>query len=234
VPEQEWSDAGSYDLDGGGEGEGLEIIQEGYGKYRRPDEEPPEDKAKKERTARIRLWAVVGAVAIVLFGAIMLSFGGGGEDEEELLREITSLNEATRLFDYGDTLAVGMIKRRFDMYGSQLPFTDALIVSYLFLDHPVEVWVGVCNLQSLAGDAFDLLQAETDPATNPLWRSQSEFERLGRTITNVAGRGQRNYFFQDSNMLVWITADSIAAVHALNATLNTNLRDWLASSGLGY
>jgi len=233
VPEQEWSEAGSYDLDSG-DGDGLEIVQEGYGKYRRPDEQPPEDKAKQERTARIRLWSILGVVVIVVFGAIMLSFGGTEEDEEELLREITSLNDATRLFDYGDTLAVGMIKRRFDYYGSQLPFTDALIVSYLFLDHPVEVWVGVCNLQSLAGEAFALLQAETDPAANPVWRSQSEFERLGRTIANVAGRGQRNYFFQDSNMLVWITADSIAAVHALNATLNTDLRNWLETAGLGY
>jgi len=233
VPEQEWSEAGSYDLDSG-DGDGLEIVQEGYGKYRRPDEQPPEDKAKQERTARIRLWSILGVVVIVVFGAIMLSFGGTEEDEEELLREITSLNDATRLFDYGDTLAVGMIKRRFDLYGSQLPFTDALIVSYLFLDHPVEVWVGVCNLQSLAGEAFALLQAETDPAANPVWRSQSEFERLGRTIANVAGRGQRNYFFQDSNMLVWITADSIAAVHALNATLNTDLRNWLETAGLGY
>ena len=233
MPEQEWSEAGSYDLDSG-DGDGLEIVQEGYGKYRRPDEQPPEDKAKQERTARIRLWSILGVVVIVVFGAIMLSFGGTEEDEEELLREITSLNDATRLFDYGDTLAVGMIKRRFDLYGSQLPFTDALIVSYLFLDHPVEVWVGVCNLQSLAGEAFALLQAETDPAANPVWRSQSEFERLGRTIANVAGRGQRNYFFQDSNMLVWITADSIAAVHALNATLNTDLRNWLETAGLGY
>ncbi len=233
MPEQKWSDAGSYDLDAGPDN-GLEIVEEGYGKYRRPDAESPEDKARQERTARNRLWIVVGIIVVVIAGSLLLSFGAGEESEDERLQEIASLSAAVPLFDYGDTLAVGMIKRRFDQNGSRLPFTDARIVSYLFLHHPVEIWVGVCNLQSLAADAFDLLIEETDPELNPMWRAQSQFERLGRTIANVAGRGQRNYFFQDSNMLVWITADSIAAVHALNATLNTNIRDWLDAGQSGY
>ncbi len=232
MPEQQWNDISGYDLDAGGSDE-LEIVQEGYGRYRRPDAEPPEDKARRNRIARNRFRFAVVILVVVVGGAVLLSSGQSGENEESQLREIASLSSAAYLFATEDTSAVGMIKRRFGSSGQLLPFTNGIVVSYLFLNHPVEIWVGFCNLQELARDAYAMLRAATDPATNTDWRTQSQFDREGRTITHVAGRGQRNYFFQDSNMVIWVTADSIAAVYALQATLNTNIRDWLDTVRFG-
>ena len=113
--------------------------------------------------------------------------------------------------------------------GDQLPFTDGVVVRYLFLNYPVEIWVGICTLQELAADAYSLLLQETDPDQNPNWRSQSNSVRGTTAITQSVGRGQRSYFYRDSNMIVWIAADSLTAPFALQATLNTNLRDWLVS-----
>ncbi|MCK4772573.1 MAG: hypothetical protein KAT18_06605 [Candidatus Latescibacteria bacterium] len=229
MAKDDWRGSGAYDLDD--EPEELEIVETGYGRYRPPDaEEKEEEKARIEKSRR-RLIATIAVIAVGVIALIVMSGKELGQTETEKLQGITNLEEAVYLFADEDITAVGNIRRRFGSMGDLLPFNDGIVATYLFLEHPVEIWVGIAALQELASDAYSLLLEETDPELNPdsPWRTQSQFVRQGFTITQVVGRGQRNYFYQDSNMIVWITADSVAATFALNASLNTNLRDWIAS-----
>ncbi len=229
MAQNEWKDVGGYDLDGGDEG--LEIIGDGYRKYRRPDAIDPEEKAAKQAKARLRLILTIIVIGAFFIGLILINPGGGGESDEERLAAITTLDEADYLFAMEDTFAVGHIQRQFRGVGDQLQFDDGVVVNYLFLSRPVEIWVGISLLQELAAEAFSLLLEATDPDLNPEsgWRAQSQFQRSGRTITQVVGKGQRHYFYNDSNMVIWVAADSIAGTYALNAVMNTNIRNWLDS-----
>lgn len=232
MDEKKFGSSGEYDLDAGPE-ESLEVVEEGYGKYRRPDERDPEEEAralkKAKRTLFITIIVIVAAVAI----GVMMSISEVEPTDEERLSEIATLADASYLFAQEDTTAIGTIRRRFQLVGDQLQFTDGVVVRYLFLNYPVEVWVGICTLQEIAAEAYSLLIEETDPDLNPNWRSQSNFVRGTTAITQAVGRGQRNYFFRDSNMIVWVGSDSLTAPFALQATLNTNLRDWLERVRLG-
>ena len=165
----------------------------------------------------------------MIAGFVFMSVRDVTVTEEERLREITSFEDASYLFVEEDTLAVGAIRRRFGDAGVQLPFTDGVVARYLFLTHPVDIWVGMCTLQDYAQDAYSLLQQFTDPTPYNGWRNQSQFQRGAYSITQVAGRGQRSYFYRDSNMIVWVAADSITAPFALQVMMDTNLRAWLES-----
>jgi len=232
MTEKKYREAGGYDLDAELEG-GLEVVQTGYTKYRRPDEPDPEEEAANLRKAKRTLLITAVIIAAAAVFTIWLSFGRVAPTDEERLQQIASLDEATYLFAQEDTSAIGMIQRRFPDVGDMLPFTDGVVVRYLFLNYPAEVWVGICNLQESAAEAYSLLLEGTDPERYEAWRNQSSFVRGQTAITQVVGRGQRNYFFRESNMVVWVSSDSITAPHVLQATLNTNLRDWLDSVRLG-
>ncbi len=232
MDEKKFGASGGYDLDAGPK-EKLEVVDEGYGKYKRPDERDPEEEARALRKAKRTLYVTILLIVSAVGIGIAMSIGGVEPSDEERLSEIVTLGDASYLFALEDTTAVGDIRRRFQLVGDQLPFTDGVVVRYLFLKYPVEVWVGICTLQELAADAYSLLIEETDPDRNLNWRSQSNFVRGTVAITQAVGRGQRSYFFRDSNMIVWVGSDSLTAPFALEATLNTNLRDWLESVRLG-
>ena len=228
MAKDDWRGGGGYDLDA--EPEELEIIDTGYGKYRAPGTEDEEDALARAQKTRKNLILTISAIVIVIVAFVALRGSETTQTETERLLEITTLEQATYLFADEDSVAVRDIRRRFGRQGDLLPFNDGIVVKYLFLEHPVDIWVGIAGFQESAGEALSLLLDWTDPETNPdRWRSQSQFMRQGITITQVVGRGQRNYYYQDSNMIVWIAADSTAATFALNATLNTNLRNWIAS-----
>jgi len=228
MAKEDWRSSGGYDLDA--EPDGLEIVDTGYGKYQAPDSEDKEGAKADAQKARRNFILTISAIVIAGIAFTVLRSSETNQTESERLLEITTLDKATYLFADEDTVAVGKIRRRFGQQGDLLPFNDGILVTYLFLEHPVDVWVGIAGLQESAGEALSLLLDWTDPETNPdRWRSQSQFMRQGINITQVVGRGQRNYFYRDSNMIVWIAADSIAATFALNAALSTNLREWIAS-----
>ncbi|MFO7769102.1 MAG: hypothetical protein R6W82_09150 [bacterium] len=222
---EDWRSLGGYDLDDEG---GLEVIEEGYGKYRRPDAEDPEEEKERKSLAR-RQMRVAAAVVVVAVGTLLyFMFSGDGVTESEQLREITSLEEADYLFALEGETAVQDIRRRFPDAGDRLSLIDGVVARYLFLQHPAELWVGVSPLQENAAEDYSLLLEATDPEQSDRWRAQSQLVRGSTSITQVVGRGQRNYFYRDSNMLVWITADSVAAPFVLQAALGTNLREWIA------
>lgn len=222
---EDWRSTGGYDLD---DEDQLEVVEEGYGKYRRPDAEDPEE--AKARKARARTQMRIAVAVIVAAVGVFLYFTLTGEEptESDQLQEITSLEQADYLFALEGETAVQDIRRRFPGVGDQLSLIDGVVARYLFMQHPAELWVGVSPLQENAAENYSLLLEVTDPENSLTWRVQSQLVRGATSITQVVGRGQRNYFYRDSNMLVWITADSLAAPFVLQAALNTNLRDWMA------
>jgi hypothetical protein len=231
MSDERWKDASAYDLDS--DDGGLEIVDEGYGKYRRPDAVDPEEQARRQKKAKRAFRVTIVVLIVIIAGAIFMSTQDTTVTDEERLSEITSLQDASYLFAQEDTLAVGMIRRRFSDAGSQLPFTDGVTARYLFLTYPVDIWVGICTLQDYAQDAYSLLQQFTEPTQDNGWRNQSQFQRGTYSITQVVGKGQRSYFYRDSNMIVWIAADSITAPFALEVMMSTNLRTWLESMRQG-
>ncbi|MFC1530268.1 hypothetical protein ACFL6R_06095 [Gemmatimonadota bacterium] len=233
MTEDDFKEVRGYDLDS--DDDQLEIVDDTYRAYHRPDAVDPEVKLARQAQANRRLFVVLVLTVVAIIGLILINPGGGDESDEELLAGITTLDEANYLFAMEDTIAVSHIRRQFREIGSLLQFDDGVVVNYLFLDRPVEIWVGITLLQTNAANAFNLLLDETDPDLNPDsgWRAQSQFERVGRTITQVVGKGQRHYFYNDSNMIVWVAADSIVGTFALNAVLNTNIRNWINTIGQG-
>ncbi len=228
MADKNWRATGGYDLDGDAEDK-LEVVEENYRKYRRPDAEDPEEARRRSARARRRFLFGIALVVAVVGGLIVLSSVRHEVTTEERLLDIGSLTDAFYLLALEDTTAVGYIRRKFPVNGRSLPFVDGVVANYLFLNYPVEVWVGIAALQESAAEAYSLLIDETDPAFNASWRNQSQFIRQNTPITQVAGRGQRNYFFRQSNMVVWVATDSVTAPFALQAVLNTNLRDWIQS-----
>jgi hypothetical protein len=226
MADQNWRATGGYDLDGAPEDK-LEVVEENYRKYKRPDAEDPEEARRRSARARRRFLFGIALVAAVVTGLLALSSMRHETTTAERMLDIGSLSDAFYLLAYEDTTAVGYIRRKFPVTGRSLPFVDGVVAEYLFLNYPVEVWVGIAPLQESAAEAYSLLIDETDPAINSNWRNQSQFIRQNTPITQVAGRGQRHYFFRQSNMVVWVATDSVTAPFALQAVLNTDLRNWI-------
>ncbi len=227
MTQDDYKEVRGYDLDS--DKDQLEIVDDTYRAYHQPDVVDPEVKLARQKQANNRLILALVLAAVAIVGMVLIIPGGGGESAEELLAEITTLDQANYLFAMGDTIAVSHIRRQFRNIGNQLQFNDAVVVNYLFLNRPVEIWVGISLMQDIAAADFRLLLAETDPDlnTDSGWRAQSQFERNGLVITQVVGKGQRHYFYHDSNMVVWVAADSVTGTFALNAVLNTNIRNWI-------
>jgi hypothetical protein len=224
MAEEKWRETGGYDLDS--TEERLEVVEENYRKYKRPDEVDPEEERRQKERARRRFLIGIGLVVAVIAGIVVIGDMRQEVTTEEQLRDIGSLEDAVYLLAQQGETAVGYIRHKYPQYGSQLPFVDGVVANYLFLNYPVEVWVGVAPLQESAAEAYSLLIDETEPSVNPNWRTQSQMVRQNVPITQVVGRGQRHYFYRVSNMIVWVATDSVTAPFALQAILNTNIREW--------
>jgi hypothetical protein len=224
---EEWRSRGGYDLDQ--EPDQLEVIDEGYGKYRRPDAVDSDEEARLKKTAQRRFALTITILVIIAGAALYLGSRRGDFSAQRQLASIEQLDQATFLFALTDTAAVRDIRSRFSGIGLQLPFVEGVVARYLFLRHPVEIWVGTAPLQESAAEALSLLIEHTEQARSPSWETQSESIRSGRMVYEHTRRGQRHYFYRDSNMIVWVTSDTLAAPFALEAVLNTNLRTWLTT-----
>ncbi len=151
MAEEKWRETGGYDLDS--TEDRLEVVEEDYRKYKRPDEVDPEEERRQKERARRRFLIGIGLVVAVVAGLFLIGDLHQEVTTEEQMRDIGTLDDAVYLLAQQGDVAVGYIRRKYPNYGGQLPFVDGVVANYLFLNYPVEIWVGVAPLQESAAEA---------------------------------------------------------------------------------
>lgn len=102
------------------------------------------------------------------------------------------------------------------LHGKQFPLTSGAIGIYG--DNQITLWV--------AGTPFDFMAAAMVAAMrDKISEGNSPFTPLeenrdgGRTIYALEGMGQKHFYFQSKNLIIWLAADPSIADEALQQTL---------------
>ncbi len=105
----------------------------------------------------------------------------------------------------------------FDMlHNEHFPLTSGAVGIYG--DQKIGLWVGGAPLPFMAGSLVAAMHAkiaEGDSLFTPL----NEIKDRGRTVYVLEGMGQKHYYFQSQNLVIWLASDPALADQALQHIL---------------
>jgi len=105
----------------------------------------------------------------------------------------------------------------FDMLHNQhFPLTSGAVGIYG--DKKAALWVGGAPFNFMAADMITAMRDKISEGRSP-FTPIGEFKDGGRTIYTLEGMGQKHYYFQSKNLVIWLAADSSIADQALKQTL---------------
>ncbi|HZD55724.1 MAG TPA: hypothetical protein VE136_03305 [Anaerolineales bacterium] len=160
------------------------------------------------------------ALGLILLGLLVTSLGVGYALFEQALdypgtvplpREIAglplamrrtgrqALGELARLHGKSFLLASGAV----GMYGDQ---------------HQVKLWVAGAPIRPLASRMLAAMEDKIAEGNSP-FTPTGEHPDGDRVIYELAGMGQKHFYFQSGDMLIWLAADAGLAEEALAQTL---------------
>lgn len=102
------------------------------------------------------------------------------------------------------------------LHNEHFPLTSGAVGIYG--DNQVAVWVGGAPLPFMATRLVDAMRdkiAEGNSPFTPLSARQED----GRTIYALEGMGQKHFYFQSNNRVIWLAAEPALADKALQQTL---------------
>ena len=114
---------------------------------------------------------------------------------------------------YGDE-AVREISR---LHSEDFPLSSGAVGMY-GLQHPITIWVTGTPAALLASRLLGEMKMKIGEGQTP-FHPVTEREDRSRTIYELEGMGQKHFYFQSHNLLVWLAADPDLAELALEDTL---------------
>ncbi|NOH02637.1 MAG: hypothetical protein HND47_12105 [Chloroflexi bacterium] len=102
------------------------------------------------------------------------------------------------------------------LHGKQFPLTSGAIGIYG--DNQITVWAAGAPLNFMASQMVDAMREKIAKGNSP-FTPMSEFNDNNRIVYVLEGMGQRHYYFQSQNLVIWLAADPAVAETAIQQTL---------------
>lgn len=107
--------------------------------------------------------------------------------------------------------------REFDMLHNQhFPLTSGAVGMYG--EQQAALWVGGAAFKFMAAGMVTAMDNKISEGRSPFTQA-GELNSGGRTIYALEGMGQKHYYFQSKNLVIWLAADPSVADEALEQTL---------------
>ena len=105
----------------------------------------------------------------------------------------------------------------FDMlHNQQFPLTSGAVGIYG--EQKAALWVGGAPFKFMAAGMVTAMRDKIAEGQSP-FTPIDEFKDGGRTIYALEGMGQKHFYFQSKNLIIWLAADPSIADEALKQTL---------------
>ena len=103
-----------------------------------------------------------------------------------------------------------------NLHGKQFPLTAGAIGVYG--NDQITVWVADTASDSVATQMVEAMRSKIAEGNSPFKPSDQIIDH-DRVVYVLEGMGQRHYYFQSKNSVIWLAADSALAETALQQTL---------------
>lgn len=104
----------------------------------------------------------------------------------------------------------------FILHDKQFPLTSGAVGIYG--NRQITLWVAGTPLNFLASRMIEAMREKIAEGNSP-FTSTSEFVAGGRTVYGLEGMGQKHFYFQSKNLVIWLASDPAYANQALKQTL---------------
>ncbi len=153
----------------------------------------------------------LGIILILLSGGVYL-YGSG-----ILQSAVAPLPDQLASLPLAMKMTGTQATEEFDMLHNQhFPLTSGAVGIYG--DQKVALWVGGAPFNFMAAGLVTAMRDKISEGRSP-FTPIDEFEDGGRTIYALEGMGQKHYYFQSKNLVIWLAADPSIADEALEQTL---------------
>ncbi len=107
------------------------------------------------------------------------------------------------------------------LHGKEFPLISGAMAAYG--EGAVVLWVSGAPASPIAAEMVramtdKIAEASAGPARSPFTPLGGR-QMNGRTVYELSGMGQRHFYFQSSNLVIWLAADDSIAESALDETL---------------
>ena len=103
-----------------------------------------------------------------------------------------------------------------DLHGKSFPVTSGAVGIYGNRD--ITLWVASTASDSLALELTNAMQDRIAEGTSP-FTPVDEINNRNRKVYALEGMGQKHYYFQSQNLVIWLAANPALADEALQQTL---------------
>jgi hypothetical protein len=125
-------------------------------------------------------------------------------DELVGLRMTDSKSGAEAVSDFGD------------LHGKEFPITSGAVATYG--NNQATLWIASTTSNSVAAELTSAMQAKIAEGETP-FTPTNEMKVGTRTVYALEGMGQKHFYFQSENLVIWLAAEPAIANNALQQTL---------------
>jgi hypothetical protein len=102
------------------------------------------------------------------------------------------------------------------MHGKEFPVTSGDIGHYG--DGRITLWVAGTSTESMAAEMMSSMQARIAEGNSP-FTLEKEIQNGNRTVYILDGMGQKHFYFQSKNLVIWLASDAAVGEEAIQQIL---------------
>ena len=103
-----------------------------------------------------------------------------------------------------------------DLHNKQFPLTSGAIGIYG--DREITLWAAGAPLDFMASRMVEAMREKITEGNSPFTPIE-QFDQGKRTIYVLEGMGQKHFYFQSKNLIIWLATDPALAEAAIQQTL---------------
>lgn len=161
----------------------------------------------------------VFSLALVTLGILLslAAFGQLYQDNRGASLETGGLPTQIAGLDLTDSVSGESAIAEFtSLHGKEFPVTSGNIGYYG--DGRITLWLAGTNKQSIAADMVSSMQAKIAEGNSP-FTPVKEIQDNNRIVHVLDGMGQKHYYFQSENSVIWLASDQSIADKAIQQVL---------------
>jgi hypothetical protein len=160
----------------------------------------------------------IGPIAVIGIGLLLL-FGVGGRlylDDLQAHPAALSLPERVTDLQMTDYKLAPNVAEFEHLHGKQFPLTSGAVGVYG--NGQITLWAAGAPLDLLASRMVSAMQTKIAEGRSP-FTPMEQYRQGNRTIYVLEGMGQRHFYFQSNNAVIWLAADPAFADGAIQQIL---------------
>jgi hypothetical protein len=154
-------------------------------------------------------------ILLILIGAVisMSAFGWLSYDQKLANPDPVPIPDALAALPLSNRMTGNQASFDFlQMHGKQFPLTSGAVGIYG--DGQATLWVAGAPLKSMARDMVIAMRDKIAEGRSP-FTPTGESSADGRTVYSLEGMGQKHYYFQSGNLVIWLAIEPDLADRAL-------------------